>query len=192
MYTFYLTLHIFACTCTRKYYNLQLKHILHIQLAIVTAWRPSSVRWEKLSSFHFKIEEGWDIGKFWFDILYIIYEYLLFFFHKRKTNVANFWNNNQYFVTQVPLTEEDNLVWILQEAFIWGTLVTPIPGSRLAVNIGPKKQFGWATLGASLCSLLVPAAWNTPAHVMLRVIQGMLMVSMIFCLHILSWVSSLL
>lgn len=65
---------------------------------------------------------------------------------------------------------------ILREAFMWGTLVSPLAASRIAARSGAESLFGYAVLGTGLVAILVPAAWLSPYHVALRILQGICMV----------------
>ncbi|KAK6616978.1 hypothetical protein RUM44_005335 [Polyplax serrata] len=73
---------------------------------------------------------------------------------------------------QVNLTSHEKMEFQLRKSYLWGTLVSPILASRLAVNVGPKKVFGYSLLGAAASTLLVPAAWLTSIHVAVRFFQG--------------------
>lgn len=66
---------------------------------------------------------------------------------------------------------------ILKRSYLFGTLVSPLPASRLVANIGPKRVFGYAFLGAGAATLLAPAAWLSPAHMVIRFSQGLFYVS---------------
>lgn len=56
---------------------------------------------------------------------------------------------------------------------MWGCFISPLGASRIAVRVGAEQLFGYAILGAGIAAVLVPAAWLTPAHVALRIFQGM-------------------
>lgn len=75
------------------------------------------------------------------------------------------------------LSSNDEIEAILKRSYLFGTLVSPLPASRLVANIGPKRVFGYALLGAGAATLLAPAAWLTPAHMVIRFSQGLFYVS---------------
>lgn len=77
---------------------------------------------------------------------------------------------------QIPLSRTEQTESILREAFMWGTLVSPLGASRIAARSGAESLFGFAVLGTGLVAILVPAAWLSPYHVALRILQGMCMV----------------
>ncbi|CAG2067959.1 unnamed protein product, partial [Timema podura] len=83
------------------------------------------------------------------------------------------------FCYQVPLLEEESVDSLLREIFLWGTFISPLPSSRLAARIGPKKIIGPALLADGLLLLLVPLAWFTPYHVAIRFVQGVFTVSVL-------------
>nr|CAD7402346.1 unnamed protein product [Timema poppensis] len=79
---------------------------------------------------------------------------------------------NIHWVSLVPLLEEESVDSLLREIFLWGTFISPLPSSRLAARIGPKRIIGPALLADGLLLLLVPLAWFTPYHVAIRFVQG--------------------
>ncbi|PSN51173.1 hypothetical protein C0J52_06075 [Blattella germanica] len=56
----------------------------------------------------------------------------------------------------VPFSEEEDLDFRLREVFLWGTLIAPLPSSRLAAKAGPVRVFGIGVLGAGALAVLVP------------------------------------
>ena len=50
----------------------------------------------------------------------------------------------------------ESQVALVLGSFFWGYLCTEIPGGRWSEVIGPRKVFGYATLGASVLTLLAP------------------------------------
>lgn len=77
------------------------------------------------------------------------------------------------------MLEEDREDSMLREAFLWGAMLSPLPGFLLAQRVGAKRLFGAGVLAAGTLSLLVPAAWGSVAHVLLRAAQGAATVSLI-------------
>lgn len=77
------------------------------------------------------------------------------------------------------MSRTDETESVLREAFMWGTLVSPLAASRIAARAGAESLFGFGVLGAGVVALLVPAAWLSPYHVALRIVQGMCMVKML-------------
>jgi MFS family permease len=62
--------------------------------------------------------------------------------------------------------------------FLWGTLLAPLPSSRLAAKLGPVRIFGTGILGAGALAVLVPfGAWFSTYHIAIRFIQGLFTVS---------------
>lgn len=76
---------------------------------------------------------------------------------------------------EIPMSRTDETESVLREAFMWGTLVSPLAASRIAARAGAETLFGYGVLGSGIVALLVPAAWLSPYHVALRIIQGMCM-----------------
>lgn len=64
-------------------------------------------------------------------------------------------------------------------SFFWGYICTEIPGGRLAEIIGTRKVFGYATLGASVITLLAPMSAKISFILLLlnRVAMGIFLVS---------------
>jgi len=66
----------------------------------------------------------------------------------------------------------------LREMFLWGTLLSPLPSSRLAAKLGPVRIFGTGIFGAGALALFVPfGAWFSTYHITIRFIQGLFTVS---------------
>lgn len=64
--------------------------------------------------------------------------------------------------------------------FLWGTLLAPLPSSRLAAKLGPVRIFGTGIVGAGALAVLVPfGAWFSTYHIAIRFIQGLFTVSTI-------------
>jgi hypothetical protein len=70
------------------------------------------------------------------------------------------------------MLEEDRKDSLLRASFLWGTLISPLPGFCIAQKVGAKRLFGAGVLAAGALSLFVPAAWGSVAHVILRAVQG--------------------
>jgi hypothetical protein len=66
----------------------------------------------------------------------------------------------------------------LREVFLWGTLVSPLPSSRLAAKLGPVRIFGIGILGAGVLAVVVPfGTWFSSYHINIRFVQGLFTVS---------------
>lgn len=76
---------------------------------------------------------------------------------------------------EIPMTRTDKTEAVLREAFMWGTLISPLPASRIAARVGAERLFGAGVLGAGAASIMVPASWLTPCHVFIRFVQGVFM-----------------
>ncbi|XP_028127894.1 sialin-like [Diabrotica virgifera virgifera] len=76
---------------------------------------------------------------------------------------------------EIPMTRTDRTESILREAFMWGTLMSPLAGSRVAARVGAERLFGVGVLGAGVPAIMVPASWLTGYHVFIRIIQGVFM-----------------
>lgn len=74
------------------------------------------------------------------------------------------------------MTKTDETEDVLREAFLWGTLVSPLAASRIAARVGAERLFGVGVLGTGLFAVMVPASWLTPYHVAIRIVQGIFMV----------------
>lgn len=63
--------------------------------------------------------------------------------------------------------------------FFWGYICTEIPGGRLAEIYGARKVFGYATLGATVLTLLTPLAAKIDFIVLIacRILLGFCLVS---------------
>lgn len=92
----------------------------------------------------------------------------------------------QEMIFQVTLSSNDEVEAILKRSYLFGTLVSPLPASRLVANIGPKRVFGYALLGAGAATLLAPAAWLSPAHMVIRFSQGLFYGAMLPSAHMLA------
>ncbi|XP_065157399.1 sialin-like [Atheta coriaria] len=79
---------------------------------------------------------------------------------------------------EIPMTKTDRTESVLREAYMWGTLISPLAASRIAARVGAERLFGAGVLGAGVSALLVPAAWLTPYHVAIRILQGVFMGAM--------------
>jgi len=68
-------------------------------------------------------------------------------------------------------------------SFYYGYIVLQIPGGWLATKIGGTRIFGTALLLASILTLLTPAAarFSVYALIVLRVLEGVVLVSCLFC-----------
>lgn len=75
------------------------------------------------------------------------------------------------------MTKTDETEDVLREAFLWGTLVSPLAASRIAARVGAERLFGVGVLGTGLFAVMVPASWLTPYHVAIRIVQGIFMVT---------------
>lgn len=75
------------------------------------------------------------------------------------------------------MTRTDETESVLREAFMWGTLVSPLAASRIAARVGAERLYGAGVLGACVVAVMVPAAWLTSYHVAIRIVQGIFMVS---------------
>lgn len=64
-------------------------------------------------------------------------------------------------------------------SFFWGYICTEIPGGRWAELIGTRKVFGYATMGASVLTLLAPMSAKIGFVVLLlnRIAMGAFLVS---------------
>jgi hypothetical protein len=78
------------------------------------------------------------------------------------------------------MTRTDETEAVLRQAFMWGSLVSPLGASRVAARVGAERLFGAGVLGTGVVAIMVPAAWLTPSHVAIRIIQGIFVV---FNLH---------
>ncbi|XP_057653518.1 sialin-like [Diorhabda carinulata] len=76
---------------------------------------------------------------------------------------------------EIPMTRTDETEAALRQAFMWGTLISPLAASRVAARVGAEKLFGAGVLGAGIPSIMVPASWLTAYHVFIRFIQGVFM-----------------
>lgn len=74
------------------------------------------------------------------------------------------------------MTRTDETESVLREAFMWGTFISPLAASRIAARVGAERLFGAGVFGAGVVTVMVPAAWLTPYHVAIRIIQGIFMV----------------
>lgn len=68
---------------------------------------------------------------------------------------------------------------ILIGSFFWGYICTELPGGRLAEIVGARRVFGYATLGASVVTLLTPlsAKIHFIMAVIIRILLGLFLVS---------------
>jgi ACS family sodium-dependent inorganic phosphate cotransporter len=73
---------------------------------------------------------------------------------------------------EIPMTRTDETEAVLRQAFMWGSLVSPLGASRVAARVGAERLFGAGVLGTGVVAIMVPAAWLTPSHVAIRIIQG--------------------
>lgn len=78
------------------------------------------------------------------------------------------------------MTRTDETESVLREAFLWGTLISPLGASRIAARVGAERLYGAGVLGTCVAAIMVPAAWLTPYHVAIRIIQGIFMVLCVF------------
>ncbi|KAJ8970462.1 hypothetical protein NQ314_001214 [Rhamnusium bicolor] len=76
---------------------------------------------------------------------------------------------------EIPMTRTDETEAVLRQAFMWGTLVSPLAASRIAARVGAERLFGAGVLGAGVVAIMVPAAWLTACHVGIRFVQGIFM-----------------
>lgn len=74
------------------------------------------------------------------------------------------------------MTRTDETEAVLRQAFMWGSLVSPLIASRVAARVGAERLFGASVLGTGAVAIMVPAAWLTPCHVAIRFIQGIFVV----------------
>lgn len=78
---------------------------------------------------------------------------------------------NEVIISEIP--PEERAEGIMREAFLWGQVAGPILGGCLVWGrSGPSVVFSRAVLSACVALLLIPAAWRTPSHVALRLLQG--------------------
>lgn len=75
------------------------------------------------------------------------------------------------------MTRTDETEAVLRQAFMWGTLVSPLAASRVAARVGAERLFGAGVLGAGVPAVMVPASWLTAYHVFIRFVQGIFMAS---------------
>ncbi|KAJ8962181.1 hypothetical protein NQ318_018142 [Aromia moschata] len=75
----------------------------------------------------------------------------------------------------IPMTRTDKTEAVLRQAFMWGTLVSPLAASRIAARVGAERLFGAGVLGAGVVAIMVPASWLTAGHVCIRIVQGIFM-----------------
>lgn len=87
---------------------------------------------------------------------------------------------------QATLSSNEEIETILKRSYLFGTLASPLPASRLVANIGPKRVFGYALLGMGAATLLAPAAWLSPAHMVIRFSQGLFYGAMLPSAHMLA------
>ncbi|XP_050308840.1 sialin-like [Anthonomus grandis grandis] len=76
---------------------------------------------------------------------------------------------------EIPMTRTDETEGVLRQAFIWGTLVSPLAASRIAARVGAERLYGVGVLGTGVVAVLVPASWLTAGHVCVRIVQGIFM-----------------
>ena len=77
-------------------------------------------------------------------------------------------------IIHMELSSEERIESNMREAFLWGQVAGPILGGCLVWGkTGPSMVFSRAVLSAYVAQLLVPAAWRTPSHVALRLLQGL-------------------
>lgn len=74
------------------------------------------------------------------------------------------------------MTRTDKTEAVLRQAFMWGTLVSPLAASRVAARVGAERLFGVSVLGTGVVAVMVPASWLTAFHVVIRFVQGIFMV----------------
>nr|CAH7751468.1 unnamed protein product [Callosobruchus chinensis] len=93
---------------------------------------------------------------------------------------------------EIPMTRTDETEAVLREAFMWGTLFSPLAASRVAARVGAERLFGASVLGAAAPAIMVPAFWLTPGHVILRFLQGIFMGATWPAAHMLAvtWIKS--
>ncbi|XP_015840882.1 sialin [Tribolium castaneum] len=73
---------------------------------------------------------------------------------------------------EIPMTRTDETEAVLRQAFMWGSLVSPLAASRVAARVGAERLFGAGVLGTGVVAIMVPASWLTPSHVAIRIVQG--------------------
>jgi MFS family permease len=62
--------------------------------------------------------------------------------------------------------------------FLWGTVFSPLPSSRLTAKVGPVRIFGIGILGAGALAVFVPfGTWFSSYHITIRFVQGLFTVS---------------
>ncbi|ENN76129.1 hypothetical protein D910_04909 [Dendroctonus ponderosae] len=76
---------------------------------------------------------------------------------------------------EIPMTRTDETEGVLRQAFMWGTLVSPLAASRIAARVGAERLYGVGVLGTGVVAVLVPASWLTAGHVCVRIVQGIFM-----------------
>ncbi|CAH1175771.1 unnamed protein product [Phaedon cochleariae] len=76
---------------------------------------------------------------------------------------------------EIPMTRTDKTESVLRQAFMWGTLVSPLAASRIAARVGAERLFGAGVLGSGVVAMMVPATWLTAFHVVIRFFQGVFM-----------------
>lgn len=73
---------------------------------------------------------------------------------------------------EIPMTRTDETESVLREAYMWGTLVSPLAASRIAARVGAERLLGISVLSTGVLAVMVPAAWLTPYHTIIRFFQG--------------------
>ncbi|XP_076267942.1 sialin-like isoform X1 [Rhynchophorus ferrugineus] len=76
---------------------------------------------------------------------------------------------------EIPMTRTDETEAVLRQAFMWGTLMSPLAASRIAARVGAERLYGVGVLGTGVVAVLVPASWLTAGHVSIRFVQGIFM-----------------
>ncbi|CAH0553795.1 unnamed protein product [Brassicogethes aeneus] len=76
---------------------------------------------------------------------------------------------------EIPMTRTDETEAVLRQAFMWGTLVSPLAASRIAARVGAERLFGAGVLGTGVVAVMVPASWLSACHVGIRFVQGIFM-----------------